>query len=426
MMKVSHTVRRGLTWAVVGILIPLAGIAQSSRPSITVARVSNTPVIDGIIGSQEWTSAPYAVTFQLPRGTVRGSLWTMWDASKIYVAVEVGDASASEIDVILDEDGDGTLTQGDPAYLFWANGRAQSFHYEVARRAFIQNAWNSGRDFARASRVRGAARVYEFAIPYDASNVNALNRAPGTGPMGFALKYERTGAAGQFDTWPTTGVRDAITKSPDQWALLSFVPAPPPTVIDTTPPRVDFTVWPDRPTPSQTVSWRATAYDGYGLDRIELRADGSLLRTCTAATTCEASTGPYNAGTVVRAEAVAYDRHGNQSATSWTIAVQSPPVPTDTTPPAVPANIQLINPWSGNTLYVFWTNPTDADFGKIFLYRSTTAGTLGTRIAIPASSPYIDAGLNEGTTYYYTIRAVDQVGNETTNTSQYSGTPRRP
>lgn len=95
---------------------------------------------------------------------------------------------------------------------------------------------------------------------------------------------------------------------------------------------------------------------------------------------------------------------------------------TDTTPPAAPTNIAASRGNQSATLS--WTNPTDGDFSSITIYRSTTAGTLGTAVhtGVTGTSKQ-DTGLTNGTVYYYTVRAVDRSGNESTNTAQVNATP---
>lgn len=94
----------------------------------------------------------------------------------------------------------------------------------------------------------------------------------------------------------------------------------------------------------------------------------------------------------------------------------------DTTPPSAPTNITVIDPSSGGALNLSWTNPTDADFASVKIYRSTVSGSLGTVVysGVTGTSKS-DTGLTDGTTYYYTVRSVDTVGNESSNTNQVNG-----
>jgi fibronectin type 3 domain-containing protein len=101
----------------------------------------------------------------------------------------------------------------------------------------------------------------------------------------------------------------------------------------------------------------------------------------------------------------------------------------DNTPPGAPTGVSVTNPGVGGQLNLSWTNPTDADFSHIHIYRSTASGTLGTLVYDNVvGSTTNDAGLTNGTPYYYTIRSVDMAvpANESTNTAQTSGTPTAP
>ncbi|MFH1784761.1 MAG: hypothetical protein ABH868_07750 [bacterium] len=96
----------------------------------------------------------------------------------------------------------------------------------------------------------------------------------------------------------------------------------------------------------------------------------------------------------------------------------------DTTPPAPPTNVNVSNPGTGGTLNLSWTNPGDADFNHIHIYRSTSSGILGSLVNDNITGTNLsDTGLTNGQAYYYTLRSVDDTGNESTNTDQHSGIP---
>jgi hypothetical protein len=101
----------------------------------------------------------------------------------------------------------------------------------------------------------------------------------------------------------------------------------------------------------------------------------------------------------------------------------SPAPTTDITPPGAPTNIQVTDLKTGSSLKISWTKPTDSDFSSIRIYRSTSSGTLGTLVVTATSTTYTDTNLTKNQIYYYTLRSVDKSGNESTNTTQTSGTP---
>lgn len=99
---------------------------------------------------------------------------------------------------------------------------------------------------------------------------------------------------------------------------------------------------------------------------------------------------------------------------------------TDTTAPAAPTSITATDAKTDGAINLAWTNPTDTDFSKIRVYRSTTSGSIGSVIAtttISTTTSYSDTSLTNGTTYYYTVRALDTSDNESTNTDQVSAAP---
>jgi len=76
-----------------------------------------------------------------------------------------------------------------------------------------------------------------------------------------------------------------------------------------------------------------------------------------------------------------------------------------------------------DTLKVTWTRCSDADFDKYIVFRKTSAGATS-EVARVGSNVYVDEDVAYGTTYYYRVKAVDRVGNESSNYSnEDNGTP---
>lgn len=93
---------------------------------------------------------------------------------------------------------------------------------------------------------------------------------------------------------------------------------------------------------------------------------------------------------------------------------------TDTTAPAAPSSVKVVN-GGKNTAKVSFTKPTDSDFASVTVYRSTASGVLGTAVKTGLTdTSFTDSGLTHGTKYYYTVHSVDTVGNESANTDQVS------
>jgi len=100
----------------------------------------------------------------------------------------------------------------------------------------------------------------------------------------------------------------------------------------------------------------------------------------------------------------------------------------DTTAPATPTGIKVESVNEEPTLRVSWVDPTDSDLQKIAIYRSLISGQKGLLVysfdrgvGIVPVKTYDDKNIITGTTYYYSVKAIDFVGNESTNATQYLG-----
>jgi fibronectin type 3 domain-containing protein len=89
--------------------------------------------------------------------------------------------------------------------------------------------------------------------------------------------------------------------------------------------------------------------------------------------------------------------------------------------PAVPASLSAT---AGNAqVSLTWSASTGATL--YYVKRSTTSGSGYTQIAAPTSANYTDAGLTNGTKYYYVVSAYNSSG-QSANSSEVSATPAAP
>lgn len=91
---------------------------------------------------------------------------------------------------------------------------------------------------------------------------------------------------------------------------------------------------------------------------------------------------------------------------------------TDTIAPADPTEAKATV--STGKVSLSWKNPTDSDFDKVNIYRSTSTSSIGDKLASTSSkdtTTYDDTITDKGT-YYYTLKAVDTAGNESPGTDQ--------
>jgi hypothetical protein len=95
----------------------------------------------------------------------------------------------------------------------------------------------------------------------------------------------------------------------------------------------------------------------------------------------------------------------------------------DTTPPAVPANVQA-QP-GDSKVQLSWTANTEGDLAGYNVYRSTftpVATTSPLNASLLTAPSYSDTGLTNGTAYFYVVEAVDTSGNKA-DAATVSSTP---
>lgn len=99
----------------------------------------------------------------------------------------------------------------------------------------------------------------------------------------------------------------------------------------------------------------------------------------------------------------------------------------DSSPPGAVSSVNLSKGVGAAAVKFTWKNPGDADLSKVFIYRSSVPGTLGSLVhtvsnATPSGTVNVTLSNQPIGTQYYTIRAVDGSGNENQNLTQYSFT----
>lgn len=171
-----------------------------------------------------------------------------------------------------------------------------------------------------------------------------------------------------------------------------------------------------------TVSANSTDPDG-SVAHVTLWVNGTLVRQDQAA--------PYQwspaqgdsllAGLVDDVYALRIQTVDNQGAShtvTRTITVGTPAI----TPPAAPAGFTVSSAFGSVTLD--WADNAEGDFLSYSIYRSTTRGVYGAPLATGlSSSNYIDTAVENETTYYYVLTAVDRFLNESARGEEKEATP---
>jgi hypothetical protein len=177
----------------------------------------------------------------------------------------------------------------------------------------------------------------------------------------------------------------------------------------------------NRPTVSSTVLSRSGAYSGsrwISLDVTKaVTTNGSLSFALVAASTPQLMIGAREAGPARTPTLVV-------ETTSDGTPVPTPtptptPTPADGTAPSAPANLQATG---GNSQVSLTWSPASDNLGVTGyrVYRN------GVQVGAPAATSYTDGGLANGTTYAYTVRAVDAAANVSASSVSVPVTPLAP
>jgi hypothetical protein len=101
------------------------------------------------------------------------------------------------------------------------------------------------------------------------------------------------------------------------------------------------------------------------------------------------------------------DAAGNKSSE---VSVSATPV--DTTPPAEAGSLTAM-PSSNQQVTLIWTNPPDSDFHHVEIaYTNGTPQTLTVNKTADPNNSAVITGLTDGTEYAFTLKTVDEAGNE--------------
>ncbi|HSX00646.1 MAG TPA: fibronectin type III domain-containing protein, partial [Candidatus Saccharimonas sp.] len=183
---------------------------------------------------------------------------------------------------------------------------------------------------------------------------------------------------------------------------------------DTTPPSVPTNLAGIGTSISQiSLTWTAST-DNVGVTGYKIFRNGSQINTSTSAS--------YNdSGLAVNTSysyaVAAYDAAGNTSAQTAAVAVSTLP---DTTPPSVPAGLTA-TPATSTQVNLSWTASTDnVGVTGYKLYRG------GVLINTGAATSFSDTGLTPGTTYSYTVSAMDAAANESAQSPAVQATTPAP
>ena len=93
----------------------------------------------------------------------------------------------------------------------------------------------------------------------------------------------------------------------------------------------------------------------------------------------------------------------------------------DTTPPEMPTSLTPGTP-TANEIALTWNAVSDAASYEICVAQTPGGCTPFTVTASPTSASYTATGLDDGLTYYFSVRAKDAAGNTSAATAEVSAT----
>ncbi|HEY6388810.1 MAG TPA: glycoside hydrolase family 44 protein [Candidatus Acidoferrum sp.] len=165
-----------------------------------------------------------------------------------------------------------------------------------------------------------------------------------------------------------------------------------------------------------SLSWNAsTGATGYYVRRATV-SGGPYTQIAGPTTNSYTNTGLTN-GTTYYYVVSAFNSAGQSVDSNQASATPVAPA----TPPAAPTGLQAT---AGNAqVSLTWTASAGAT--SYHVKRATTNGDPYAQVAAPASANFADAGLTNGTTYYYVVSALNSAA-ESANSSQVSATPVAP
>jgi hypothetical protein len=171
------------------------------------------------------------------------------------------------------------------------------------------------------------------------------------------------------------------------------------------------------------LTWTASAdTGGSGLAGYNVYRDGTKLNS-TLVTTTSYGDVTVSPDTTYSYKVEAVDGAGNKSAQTAAASVTTPNAP-DTTPPATPQDLKA-SATGATQVNLTWNASTDTGGSGLAGYNIYRDGTM-LNVAPITATTYIDSSVSAGTTYQYTVQAVDQAGNTSNKTDVVSVTTLKP
>ena len=387
------------------LLAVIATCLYAQTPTVNARPRTGTITINGNPNEADWNFTSYGtnVTKNIV-GTTNNTVKyaVLWDATYLYVAVTVIDATKTNdspndwdddaVEIYIDADNNGGTTYGANDRQFVKGWNSSTLYEKNNKTTSVTHAW---------SNITGGYAV-EMRIPW--STIGITNPA-----LGFTIGFDI--ACDDDDNGSTRDTQVMWAGDTDNWQyprnfgdlVLAAAPG-----SDTQAPTAPTGLTSSGLTAtSVNLSWTAST-DNVGVTGYDVYRNGTKINTAVVTTTTYSATGLTNA-TAYSFYVRARDAAGNVSANSNTINITTP----DNQAPTAPASLAA-SAVTATSLTLTWATSTDnvAVTGYDVYQNNVKINTS------PVTSPtYAVSGLTQGTTYMYYVKAFDAAGNFSANSN---------
>jgi hypothetical protein len=209
----------------IGLVIRVPCVSSHAIGKTYQAWAPTPPTINGEISASEWEKAASAsFTMTISGNPYDGTFYVMNDATNLYIAVKMSDATFDADDAVavyFDNGNDGTFGPGDDGILQYggAPGFVDRFLEAMPTMKADTDAGGTT-DGSGAAAAHGGFNHFEFSHPLDSADNAHDFSLNSRDTVGFTIAYRQDGAG--LDYWPAAATADTTS-----WADIVVASAPP-------------------------------------------------------------------------------------------------------------------------------------------------------------------------------------------------------